>query len=402
MSPSATAPQISWTQFTNIIDGKPRSSDKTYHGINPCTRESLWETPAATPADVNDAVAAARAAFPAWAATPHSERSSALKAFAQCAFVDNAPELGKLLGIEAGKTKSGTDIELRGAYGQCMFNADVELKDEVTEDHQKIMVTKYVPLGVVAAIVPWNFPIVLSIVKIASAVITGNCIIVKPSPYTPYTALKMVEIAQGFFPEGVVQVVGGGDDIGPALVGHEGIDKISFTGSGRTGKRILEGAGDVGVTGLKRVTLEMGGNDAAIVCADVDIPETAMRVAMGGFFHTGQVCGAIKRVYVDEKIYPQFVEEAVKVVEGWKVGNVLDEGVMLGPLQNEMQFNKVSAMFEEGKKEGWKFATGIDGLSKTSKLNGYFIKPAIIDNPPEDSKIMQEEQFGTSAPLSLS
>lgn len=229
------------------------------------------------------------------------------------------------------------------------------------------MTTRYVPLGVVGAICPWNFPLILSVGKIAPALLAGNCIILKPSPYTPYTGLKEVELAQEIFPPGVVQVVGGDDKLGPMLTAHPDIAKISFTGSIATGKKIMAACAGT----LKRVTLELGGNDAAIVLPDVDIEKTAPEVAMGAFFNSGQVCVATKRIYIHEKIYRPFVDAMVKFAENLKVGSSDDEGVMMGPIQNAMQYEKVKDFFADSKAKGYNFIAGSDEVKKG---NGYFIQ----------------------------
>lgn len=224
-----------------------------------------------------------------------------------------------------------------------------------------------VPLGVVGAITPWNFPLVLSIGKIAPAVLAGDCIILKPSPFTPYTTLKEVEIAQQIFPPGVIQVVGGDDKLGPMLTAHPGIAKISFTGSIPTGKKIMAACAGT----LKRVTLELGGNDASIILPDVDVDKVAPEVVMGAFQNSGQVCVATKRVYVHESIYKPFVEAMVKATKNLKVGNSDDNGVVLGPIQNAMQYAKVTEFFADSKAKGFKFAAGEPDVQKGK---GYFIQ----------------------------
>lgn len=243
----------------------------------------------------------------------------------------------------------------------------MKLPEEVLEDDEKIITTRYVPLGVVGAICPWNFPLVLSIGKIAPAVMAGNCVIIKPSPFTPYTTLKEVELAQEIFPPGVVQVVGGDDKLGPMLTSHPDIAKISFTGSIATGKKIMAACAGT----LKRVTLELGGNDAAIVLPDVDIEKTAPEVAMGAFFNSGQVCVATKRIYVHEKIYRPFVNAMIKFTQTIKVGSSDDEGVLLGPIQNAMQYEKVKGFFADSKSAGHNFVAGSDEVKKGS---GYFVQ----------------------------
>ena len=202
----------------------------------------------------------------------------------------------------------------------------------------------------------------------------------------------MVEMAQQVFPPGLIQVLGGDDSLGPALVAHPDIHKISFTGSIATGKRVMASAAKT----LKRVTLEMGGNDPAIVLPDADIAAVAPKVAMGAFFNTGQVCIASKRIYVHESIYATFVQALIGVSKTFKVGSSNEEGVMLGPIQNEMQYERVKSFFKDTKEKGYKFALG-EGDVADSK--GFFVQPTIIDNPPEDAMIVTEEPFGPIVPV---
>ena len=245
----------------------------------------------------------------------------------------------------------------------------------------------YEPLGIVGAICPWNYPLVLAMGKIAPALLTGNCVIAKPSPYTPYSVLKFVEIVRSVFPAGVLQALHGDADLGPSLCKHSGIQKISFTGSTATGKKIMETASKT----LKNITLELGGNSASIVCADVDIDAVAPQVALGSFFNSGQLCVASKRIYVHEDIYDAFLKRMVNIVKSWKAGFPSTEGVMLGPVQNEMQYNIVKSVFEDTERNGYRFALGEDQQLDGSSL---LISPAIIDSPPDESVVVQEEAFG--------
>ena len=231
----------------------------------------------------------------------------------------------------------------------------------------------------------------LSLGKVLPAIQMGNAVIVKPSPFTPYTALKMVEIANQVFPPGLVQALGGENSLGPKLVDHPDIHKISFTGSIATGKKVMAAAAKT----VKRVTLEMGGNDACIVLPDANIAKVAPQVALGAFFNTGQVCVDSKRIYIHESIYKPFLEALIGVAKSLKVGNSNEEGVMLGPIQNEMQYEKVKTFFKDTKDKGYKFALGADEIASTS---GFFVNPTIIDNPPDDSMIVTEEPFGPIIP----
>jgi len=270
--------------------------------------------------------------------------------------------------------------------------AKLKIPEEVVEDTEdRSVIQRYTPLGVVAAIVPWNFPIQLACGKIAPAVLTGNCIIVKPSPFTPYCGLKLAELAQKFFPPGVIQALSGDDSLGPWLTAHPGIDKISFTGSTATGKKVMESASKT----LKRVTLELGGKDPAIICKSVDIAKTAPTIATLAFLNSGQICLALKRIYIHESIYNEFRDAMVAYTKTLKVGDGMEDGVFLGPIQNSMQYDRVQGFFDDVEKEGMKVAVG--GKSKDSE--GYFISPTIIDNPKEDSRLVQEEPFGPILPI---
>jgi acyl-CoA reductase-like NAD-dependent aldehyde dehydrogenase len=207
-----------------------------------------------------------------------------------------------------------------------------------TDENGRRYESHHVPLGVVGAITPWNFPLLLAAWKIAPALLAGNTVIWKPSPYTPLCALKIGELLQDVLPPGVLNVVSGGDRLGPWLTAHSGINKIAFTGSTATGRRVMQSA----ATNLKRVTLELGGNDPAIVLPDVDIPATAEKVFWVAFRNSGQFCIAAKRVYVHEEIYDAFSQALVSYARTVKVGNGAEEGTKLGPIQNRMHFAKVN------------------------------------------------------------
>lgn len=251
MSPSKFT-HVSFDTYTNIIGGEPRTSKQKYRGIDPSTKEDLWDVPIATKEDVDEAVALAHKAFPAWSQTTWDQRKELLTRYRDL-LSSYQDDLLKLIKTECGKPPAMADADVK--YLSPMFDWHTALKNpvEVFEDDAKVITTRYVPIGVVAAICPWNFPLLLSLGKVIPALLTGNCIIVKPSPFTPYSALKAVEIAQQVFPPGVVQALGGDDTLGPQLVAHPNIQKISFTGSIATGKRIMQSAAPT----LKRVTLEL-------------------------------------------------------------------------------------------------------------------------------------------------
>ncbi|CZR69175.1 related to aldehyde dehydrogenase (NAD+), mitochondrial [Phialocephala subalpina] len=401
MAPSATSTndhansttKLDFTTFSNVINGKlvPASDDATRHGINPATKKANPPVPVATKQDLDTAVEAGRVAFKKWAKTSVQERRDALLKFAD-ALKAQQEEFAKLLTMEQGKPLMFARNEIDTAVVWLKGLANLDLPEEVIEDNEdRKVIIRYTPLGVVGAIVPWNFPVQLACGKIAPSVLTGNVIIVKPSPFTPYCDLKLVELAQQFFPPGVVQCLSGNDDLGPWITSHPGIDKISFTGSTFTGKKVMESASKT----LKRVTLELGGNDPAIVCKSVDIATVAPKIATLGFLNSGQICLCVKRIYIHKDIYNEFRDAMVEYTKTLKVGDGTEDGVFLGPVQNEMQYGKVKAFFDDVEKNGMKVAVG--GAFKES--GGYFIQPTIIDGPEDSSKIVQEEPFGPIVPI---
>ncbi|KAF4982782.1 hypothetical protein FZEAL_1683 [Fusarium zealandicum] len=379
--------------FIQIIDGQSAPTKETRHGINPATLEAKSDVPVATEESLDKAVEAGRKAFKSWSKTPYEERKRAVLAWGDA--VDALKkEFSQLLTSEQGKPTAQADSEVEAAIAWIRGQGSLDLPEEVVEDDEnRKVVTRYTPLGIVAAIVPWNFPLMLAAAKIAPALVTGNVIIVKPSPFTPYCGLKLVELAQQFFPPGVAQSLSGDDKLGPWITSHPGIDKISFTGSTATGKLVLQSASKT----LKRVTLELGGNDPAIVLSDVDVDKVAEKTAFFAFLNSGQICLNVKRIYVHESIYEQFRDAVVKHVKKYTFGDGSKEGNSHGPVQNSMQYNRVKTFFDDIEKQGWKVATG--GKFDPEPKSGYFITPTVIDNPPDNSRIVVEEPFGPILPL---
>ncbi|KAF5007431.1 hypothetical protein FDECE_6236 [Fusarium decemcellulare] len=388
------APSLSFEDgFVQIIDGKSVATSKTRHGINPATLKPKAEVPIATEENLDQATAAAKKAFKSWSKVPYEERKKAVLAWAD-AIETVKTEFTNLLISEQGKPIPQASGEAEAAIAWIRGMAGIELPEDVVEDSEsRTIVTRYTPLGVVAAIIPWNFPLMLATAKIAPALLTGNVIIVKPSPFTPYCGLKLVELAQKFFPPGVVQSLSGDDRLGPWITSHPSIDKISFTGSTHTGKLVLQSASKT----LKRVTLELGGNDPAVVFPDVDVDKVAEKVALYAFLNSGQICLNLKRIYVHESIYNEFRDAMVKHVKAYTFGDGSKDGISHGPLQNSMQYNRVKTFFDDIEKQGWKVATG--GKFDPEPKDGYFVTPTIIDNPPEKSRIVVEEPFGPILPI---
>ncbi|KAI9051772.1 hypothetical protein LZ554_004039 [Drepanopeziza brunnea f. sp. 'monogermtubi'] len=385
-----TIGSFNFTTFNHCIKAEFPDTEHHRWGINPSNLEILPSVPIATLEDLDKAVTAARAAFKLWSKVSWEDRQRALLTFIQA--IENEKDgFVKLLTTEQGKPtfQAKAEVDLAIAVGRA--TAQMTLPEEVIEDtEERNIVCRFTPLGVVAGIVPWNFPNLLAIMKIAPAVVTGNAIIIKPSPFTPYSGLKLVELAQNFFPPGVVQSLSGDDNLGPWITSHPGIDKISFTGSTRTGKLVAASAAKT----LKRVTLELGGNDAAIVCADVDIEKVAPEIANFAFLNSGQICLCIKRIFIHKSIYEPFLAALARHAKTLRVGDGFAPDTFCGPLQNSMQYARVKDFFADIEKEKWTVAFG----GKVENTSGYFINPTIIDNPADDSRIVTEEPFGPIVP----
>lgn len=260
--------------FQNVINNKLTSTSETRHGVNPSTEENLPEVPVSGQDEVEQAVTAARAAFPAWRSKTWDERSACVQKLAD-AIEANHDEIRDLLVNESGKAFSTANMEMQFAIGHLRVTSGLRIADETVEDTaERTAVVRYRPLGVGCAIVPWNWPLLLGVGKIGPGVMAGNSVIVKPSPYAPYTLLKVGELAAKIFPPGVIQVLSGDESLGPRLTLHPGINKVSFTGSTATGKKVAEACAKT----VKRLTLELGGNDAAIVCDDADLAKVVPKV----------------------------------------------------------------------------------------------------------------------------
>lgn len=378
--------------FSMTIDGKPASSEAMISVINPATGAKIADAPDCSAAQLDKAVASARAAFPAWRATPDKERGKLLKA-AAAVLVDNSDELKRLLTSEQGKPHEEALFEIMGAAFWLASFAGMAIPVEINEEtSERRSETHHVPIGVVAGISPWNFPVLLSFWKIAPALRAGNCIVLKPSPFTPLTMLRIGELLRDLLPAGVLNIVTGGDALGPMMTAHPGIDKVSFTGSTATGKRVMASAADQ----LKRITLELGGNDAAIVMPDVDVEAIAEPLFWAAFRNSGQICIATKRLYIHEDIYDRLACAIVRYAETVRMGDGAEPSTALGPVQNRLQFDRVVNLIDDCKEQNFRFLAGGD---VDRDAPGHFIPVTILDNPPEDSRIVQEEPFGPVLPL---
>ena len=377
--------------FTMTINGRAVSSHMALDAINPATEEVIAEFPDAAREHLEEAVAAAQGAFPDWSRRPVSERQRMVREFGE-AIEANAEALMSLLTAEQGKARDGAEWEVGGSAAWCTAIAEQELKEEIIEDNDDHTVfVRRTPLGVVGGITPWNFPILLAVWKIAPALIAGNTMVLKPSPFTPLCTLRLGELARGIFPEGVLNVISGGDELGKWMTAHPDIAKISFTGSTDTGKAVMRSAAEH----MKRVTLECGGNDPAIVLPDVDPKEVAEPLFWGAFANSAQFCVAAKRLYVHEDIYDELMSELIAYAKGVKVGNGAEEGTQLGPIQNRPQYDKLRDLLDDTRRSGASIPLG----GEVDDAPGYFIPVTLVDNPADDSRVVKEEPFGPVLPL---
>ncbi|MBB4613037.1 aldehyde dehydrogenase family protein [Novosphingobium taihuense] len=379
------------SDFTLTINGREIRTEREMDVINPATGLAFARAPLAQQAELDAAVTAAQAAFPAWKALGWDGRRALLLAAAK-ALEPHAAALAQLFVREQGRPLAMARGEIDLGIHWIKAVARQTLADETVEDSPaRTVYVRHEPLGVVAGIVPWNFPFLLAIWKIAPALISGNTMVLKPSPFTPLCTLKLAEIWRDILPAGVFNVINGENDLGPMMTAHPGFAKISFTGSTATGKRVMEAA----ALDLKRVTLELGGNDAAIVLPDVDVKAVARKLFFGAFYNSAQVCIATKRLYVHDAIYDAMRDELAELVRANTVGDGSAPGVMFGPVQNKPQYDRVQALIAGARAQG---LTIIEGPAPIGAA-GYFIPLTLVDNPPEEAAVVQEEAFGPVLPL---
>ena len=377
--------------FSLTVDGESVGAAQALDVINPATGEIFAQCPAAGRAELDRAVAAARRACAGWSASSFEDRTQCIKRMA-AVLRANQDMLAELLTREQGKPVGQAREEIGRAAGQSEGLTQIRIAAEIiTDDAERRIELRYVPLGVAGIITPWNAPINLAAGPLTSALYTGNTVVLKPSPYTPLSTLKIGELIRDVFPRGVVNVLAGGDALGQWMTEHPGIDKISFTGSVATGKKVMASAAGT----LKRVTLELGGNDAAIVLDDVDPKSVAPKLFFAGFVNSGQVCMAIKRIYAHEKIYDALCAALVEEARKWPVGDGMNPATRLGPIQNRMQYDRVVGILEDTKRAGGRFLAGGD----VPKSAGYFVNPTLVADLDDKSRLVCEEQFGPIVPI---
>jgi len=377
--------------YRMLIGGRLDKGRARIDVINPATEVVIATVPDAGQEDLDRAVSAAQQAFPGWAATSIEARKAKLIQLAE-AITANLDDFKCLLTQEQGKPHADAQREIMGAGHWLKASTALELPVTVNEDSdERYSETRHVPLGIVGAIAPWNFPMLMAMLKIAPALLAGNTMVLKPSPFTPLCTVKFGELASKILPPGVLNIITGGDNLGPWMTKHSGFNKISFTGSTQTGRSVMASAAPT----LKRLTLELGGNDPAIILPDVDVEKIAKDLFWAAFRNNGQVCLAIKRMYIHTDIYEPLRDALVAYSRSVKIGDGADQETQIGPLNNKQQYDRVRELIKDVKSTGATILTGGHDIERP----GYFLPVTIIDNPPEDSRIVQEEQFGPILPL---
>ena len=378
------------SDYKLLINGALVEGDKTMDVVNPATEEVLAQAPRASEAQLNAAVAAAKAAFPAWSKTPMAERKAALTAIADT-IQANVQDIARILTQEQGKPLADAMGEVFGASAFFRYFTMLDLPVKVIEDSPAKLVEQIrKPLGVIGAIVPWNFPLILMAFKVPAALLAGNTVVLKPAPTTPLSTLKIGALIADKLPPGVLNIITDANDLGAAMTAHPDIRKISFTGSTETGKKVMAGAAAM----LKRITLELGGNDAGIVLPDVDPKTVAPKLFASAFQNSGQVCIAMKRLYVHDSIYDQICEELAALADAAVIGDGLEQGTQFGPLQNKMQYEKVKDLIADARIHG-KVIAGDATIDRA----GYFIRPTIVRDIADGTRLVDEEQFGPVLPV---
>lgn len=382
--------------FPVTINGKSIITETGENIINPASGKPFARMSITTPQQVDEAVMAARNAFPDWSALPDAERENYCLQLASV-LEEHAQELAELLTQENGKPLNGlngigSNMEIGGAVGWTQYTASLSLPVEVLQDDESMRIeVHYKPLGVIASISPWNWPLLIAIWHVIPALRSGNTVVIKPSILTPLTTARFVELANKVLPAGVLNLVSGSGGVGHDLVSHPDVDKIIFTGSTPTGKKIMQTAS----ADLKRLTLELGGNDAGIVLPDIDVKETAPKLFAACFHNNGQTCAALKRLYVHESVFDEITEVFAKMAQEMIVGDGLDAETQLGPLQNEAQLNVVRELTQSAIEEN---GTIIAGGAQFDRP-GYFFQPTVVTGLHDGHRLVDEEQFGPVIPI---
>ena len=384
--------------FRLVINGEKVPTGRCLEVLNPANGEVAGLASLTRKKDLDDAVRAAEAAFKKWREVPEAKRQAACLEIAS-KIEENSEELARILTAEQGKPLNGLGSrwEIGAAVAWTRYTASLSLPVKVLQNNDEGRVELHrKPIGVVGSITPWNFPVLIATWHIVPAVLSGNTIVSKPSPFTPLSTLRLIELMDEVLPKGVVNCIAGKDRLGAAMTAHEGIGKIVFTGSCATGQKIMANSAET----MKRLTLELGGNDAGIVLPDVDPKQIAEGLFWGAFINSGQTCAAIKRLYVHDDVYDEVCDELVAFARKMKVGEGTNEDVVLGPIQNRKQYDIVADLVQSAESKGRVLLGGNPGdIQKEMDGKGYFYPLTIIADLENGDPLVDEEQFGPVLPI---
>ncbi|MGG1921756.1 aldehyde dehydrogenase family protein [Chryseobacterium sp. NRRL B-14798] len=367
--------------------------DTQFLSVNPSTLEVIGEVTNTSREEIDAKIEKAKKARKLWAARPDAERKEILLKVAE-ALQQNSKHLAEWITREQGKPLNGpgANFEMQACVGWTQVPASLDLPEEIVfEDDTRKDVVYRNPIGVVAAIAPWNWPLMIAIWQIIPSLRMGNAVIIKPSEYTTYCSLEMIKVINSVLPEDILQVVTGRGEVGGYLTSHPEIGKIMFTGSIATGKKVIEAS----AKNMARLTLECGGNDAGIILPGLDVSKYIDGIFWGAFLNMGQTCACLKRLYVHENDYEKVVKALADYSSNIPMGNGADEASVLGPIQNKMQYDKIQDLIHDSENIGADFIfTG-----QKPDLEGYFIPVTLVGNVDNGDRIVDEEQFGPVLPI---
>lgn len=379
--------------YNLIIDGKEVAGEnKDFDVLNPADESVYNKCPSASDTQLDNAIDAANKAFKTWSLTNDKERTSLLNKVAD-KIEENIDELAEIIVKEQGKPMFLAKVEVGAGAAWVRYTASLELKVETIEDSDTRLIQMHrKPLGVIGSITPWNWPFMIAIWHFIPALKAGNTLVCKPSSNTPFNTIRLVEIMNEVLPKGVINILTGGSGLGSKMSKHKGIRKIAFTGSTQTGKSIMSDASD----SLKRLTLELGGNDAGIILPNSkNLDEMVNGIFQSSFLNMGQTCAALKRLYVHSDQYEEVCDKLVAIANTQNVGDGMLPDTTFGPIQNKSQLDLVIDLVNDAKKNGAEILCGGKRLDK----DGFYFPPTLISNVDNSFRVVREEQFGPILPI---
>lgn len=377
---------------TSFVE-KSHTVDTAFLSLNPSTLEVIGEVANTSVEEIEVKIEKAKKAQKLWSARPDEERKQILLKVAE-ALQSNSKYLAEWITREQGKPLSGpgANFEMQACVGWTQVPASLDLPEEIVfEDETRKDILYRNPIGIVAAIAPWNWPLMIAIWQIIPSLRMGNAVIIKPSEYTTFCSLEMIKVINTVLPEDILQVVTGKGEVGAYLTGHPEIGKIMFTGSIATGKKIIESS----VKNMARLTLECGGNDAGIIVPGLDVAKHVENLFWGAFLNMGQTCACLKRLYVHEDDYEKVMNALAEYSSHIPMGNGAEETNVLGPIQNKMQYDKIQDLIRDSENIGADFRF----KGQKPDLDGYFIPIMLLGNVDNGDRIVDEEQFGPVLPI---